>query len=136
MPSINKVTLLGNLGRDPEMKYTQTGKSICNFSMATTESWKDQSGNWKNKTEWHNVQVWGKLAEICGERLYKGDMVYVEGKVQTRSWEDNDGAKRYKTEIVAREVKFFTSKGDNGSSGSSDGYNSPGADAQDDDIPF
>lgn len=98
---INKVILVGNLGRDPEVRYTQDGRAICNFTMATTETWKDkQSGERREKTEWHRVVVFGKLAEICGEYLSKGRQVYVEGKLQTRKWQDKEGVDRYTTEVV------------------------------------
>ena len=97
---INKVILVGNLGQDPEIRYTQDGRPICNFSIATSETWKDKdTGERKEKTEWHRVVVFGKLAEICGEYLAKGKQIYIEGKLQTRSWEQ-DGEKKYMTEVV------------------------------------
>jgi len=98
---INKVILVGNLGQDPEIRYTADGRPIANFSMATSESWKDKnSGEKREKTEWHRVVVFGKLAEICGEYLSKGRQVYIEGKLQTRKWQGQDGQDRYTTEIV------------------------------------
>jgi single-strand DNA-binding protein len=98
---INKVILVGHLGRDPEVRYTQDGRPICNFTMATTEQWKDKnSGEKREKTEWHRVVVFGKLAEICGEYLSKGRQVYVEGRLQTRKWQGQDGQDRYTTEVV------------------------------------
>ncbi|MCB2145121.1 MAG: single-stranded DNA-binding protein [Deltaproteobacteria bacterium] len=98
---INKVILVGNLGQDPEIRYTADGKPIANFSIATSESWKDKnSGEKREKTEWHRVVVFGKLAEICGEYLSKGRQVYIEGKLQTRKWQGQDGQDRYTTEIV------------------------------------
>ena len=103
MKSLNKVQLIGNLGKDPELKYTAAGVAVANFSMATAESWKDETGEQHDKTEWHNIVAWRKLAEICGEWLTKGKRVYIEGKLQTRSWE-KDGKKHYMTEIVAENM--------------------------------
>ena len=103
MKSLNKVQLIGNLGKDPELKYTASGVAVANFSMATAESWKDEAGEQHDKTEWHNIVAWRKLAEICGEWLTKGKRVYIEGKLQTRSWE-KDGKKHYTTEIVAENM--------------------------------
>lgn len=105
--SLNKAIIIGNLGRDPEVRYTQSGQAVCNFSVATNERWRDKGGNDQEQTEWHRVVTWGKLAEICGEHLGKGRMVYVEGRLQTREWSDRQGEKRYTTEIVAREVQFL-----------------------------
>lgn len=98
--SLNKVSLIGNLGKDTELKYTPNGVAVATFSIATSESWKDKDGNAQEKTEWHNIVAWRKLAEICGEYLKKGKKVYIEGKLQTRNYE-KDGVKRYVTEIVA-----------------------------------
>ena len=99
--SLNKVMLIGNLGKDPELRYTPSGVAVATFTIATNESWKDQDGNMQERTEWHNVVAWRKLAEVCGEWLKKGKKVYVEGRIQTRSYDDkNTGAKRYITEIV------------------------------------
>ncbi|MBC3766087.1 single-stranded DNA-binding protein [Neptunicella marina] len=97
---INKVILVGNLGQDPEVRYTPNGKAVANLTLATSESWKDQSGQIQEKTEWHRVSMFGKLAEIAGEYLKKGSQVYVEGKLQTRKWQDQQGQDRYTTEIV------------------------------------
>jgi len=102
MSGINKVFLIGRLGKDPELKYTPGGKAVCNFSLATSEKWKDQSGEWQEKTEWHRCQAWGKIAENAAKWLNKGKLAYVEGKLQTRSWE-KDGQTHYTTEIVVRE---------------------------------
>ena len=100
--SLNKVQLIGNLGKDPELRYTASGVAVANFTIATNESWKDQEGNLQERTEWHNIVAWRKLAEICGEWLKKGKKVYIEGRIQTRSYDDkNTGAKRYITEIIA-----------------------------------
>ncbi len=105
--SVNKVILVGRLGQDPELKSTPSGMSVCNFSIATSENWVDRSGQKQERTEWHRIVVWGKLAENCGQYLKKGRQVYVEGYLQTRSWEDKDGQKRYTTEVVARIVQFL-----------------------------
>src|SRR5512147_2407928 len=101
--SLNKVMLIGNLGKDPELKYTPSGVAVATFSMATSEQWKDQDGNAQERTEWHNIVAWRKLAEIVGEYLKKGKKVYIEGKLQTRNYE-KDGVKRYVTEIVADQL--------------------------------
>ncbi|EPZ49902.1 single-stranded DNA-binding protein [Halobacteriovorax sp. GFR7] len=105
--SVNKVILVGRLGQDPELKYTPSGMAVCNFSLATGESWTDKNGQKQERTEWHRVVVWGKLAELCGQYLAKGRQAYLEGQLQTRSWEDKDGNKRYTTEINARTVQFL-----------------------------
>ncbi|MBX2992787.1 MAG: single-stranded DNA-binding protein [Bacteroidetes bacterium] len=100
--SLNKVMLIGNLGKDPELRYTTSGIAVATFSLATSDSWKDQEGNTQERTEWHNIVAWRKLAEICGEWLKKGKRVYIEGRIQNRSYDDkNTGQKRYITEIVA-----------------------------------
>ena len=107
MAGINKVILVGNLGQDPEVRYTQDGTAVATFSIATSESWKDKTtGDKKERTEWHRIVAWRKLGEICGEYLSKGRQVYVEGKLQTRSWE-KDGVTRYTTEVVATDVSSF-----------------------------
>ncbi len=105
--SVNKVILLGRLGQDPELKYTPGGSPVCNFSLATTESWTDKQGQKQEKTEWHRVVVWGKLAELCNQYLSKGRQAFLEGRLQTRSWDDKDGNKRYTTEILANSVQFI-----------------------------
>lgn len=110
--SLNKVMLIGNLGKDPELRYTSSGSAIATFSLATNESWKDQEGNQQERTEWHNIVAWKKLAEICGEWLKKGKKVYIEGRIQTRSYDDkNTGTKRYITEIVAENMIMLDSRG-------------------------
>jgi single-strand DNA-binding protein len=106
---INKAILIGNLGSDPEMRQTQGGKSVANFSLATSESWKNQHGEKETSTEWHKIVAWRKLAEFCGEYLRKGSKVYIEGKIRTRKWQDSGGNNRYTTEIEAREVKMLSS---------------------------
>ena len=112
---INKAILVGNLGRDPEVRYTPSGTAVANFTVATTDRWKDKTtGEMKEQTEWHRIVAWGRLGEICGEYLSKGRQVYIEGRIQTRSWE-KDGVTRYTTEIVAQEMKMLGSK-DSGNS--------------------
>lgn len=105
--NVNKVTLIGNLGNDPEVRYTGSGVPVCNFRMATNERWNDKQGKRQERTEWHRIVVWGKLAEICGQYLSKGRTVHIEGTLRTRSWDDRDGNKRYTTEIHAKEVNFL-----------------------------
>ena len=119
MASVNKVILVGNLGRDPEVRFMPNGEAVCNFSIATTDSWKDKSGAKQEKTEWHNIVMYRKLAEIAGEYLKKGRPVYVEGRLQTRKWE-KDGVTRYTTEIVADQMQMLGGK-DGGSGASYDG---------------
>jgi single-strand DNA-binding protein len=109
--SVNKCILVGRLGSDPEARYSQSGKAVTNFGLATNEYWTDKStGEKKERTEWHRIVTFGKLAEICRDNLAKSRQVYVEGRLQTRSWNDNDGVKRYTTEIVAQTVRFLGSK--------------------------
>jgi len=111
--SVNKVILVGRLGRDPELKYTGSGTPFCRFSMATDEVWNDKtSGERQEKTEWHNIVVWDRLAEICNQYLAKGRLVYIEGSLQTREWDDQDGNKRKTTEIRAREMVLLGSPGE------------------------
>lgn len=105
---VNKVILVGNLGQDPELKYTASGTAVCNFSVATSERFKNNQGEWQERTEWHRVVVWAKMAENCANYLSKGRQVYVEGSLRTRSWDDQEGNKRYMTEIVARDVQFLS----------------------------
>lgn len=152
MAGLNKVMIIGNLGRDPEIRYTQSGQAVATFTVATSDEWRDKSsGEKREKTEWHRIVAWGKLGEICGQYLSKGRQVYIEGRLQTREWEDRDGNKRYTTEIVAREMVMLgspTGGGQRGGGGpardtsSSKGQNSDYMDApypngpEDDDIPF
>lgn len=111
---VNKVTLVGNIGQDPEVKYTQAGACICGISVATSESWKDkQSGQQQERTEWHRVKMFGKLGEIAGEYLTKGSKVYLEGSLRTNKWQDQQGQDRYTTEVIASEMQMLDSKGDN-----------------------
>ncbi|PLX75822.1 MAG: single-stranded DNA-binding protein [Desulfuromonas sp.] len=115
--SINKVILVGNLGKDPELRYTSSGTAVVTFSLATSERFKDRNGEQQEKTEWHNIVAWRNLAEICGKYLHKGKQVYLEGKIQTRSYDDRDGNKRYITEIVADQMQMLGSKNDQGDYG-------------------
>ena len=119
---LNKAILIGNLGGDPEVRYTQSGTAVANFTMATSERWKDKEGQQQEQTEWHRIVAFARLGEICGEYLSKGSKVYIEGRIQTRSWDDKDGNKRYTTEIVAREMKMLDSKPGTGGGG---GYTEP-----------
>ena len=114
---INKVILVGNLGQDPELRYTGSGTAVCNMRLATNESYKDSDGQLVEKTEWHNIVAWSRLAEICSEYLKKGSQVYFEGSLQTRSWEDRDGNTRYTTEVKAREMMMLSGRGDGGYDG-------------------
>ena len=120
MASVNKVILVGNLGRDPEVRFMPNGEAVCNFSIATTENWKDKSGVKQEKTEWHNIVMYRKLAEIAGEYLKKGRPVYVEGRLQTRKWE-KDGVTRYSTEIIADSMQMLGGKDGGSSNASYDG---------------
>ena len=132
MASLNKVMLIGNLGKDPELKYTSAGVAVATFSMATSESWKDADGNKQEKTEWHNIVVWRKLAEIVGEYLKKGSKIYIEGKLQTRSYE-KDGIKKYITEIVAHEMVMLDGKKESATVAQSENVAEK---TKDDDLPF
>ena len=125
---INKVILVGNLGSDPELRYTGSGTAVCNFSLATSESYKDRDGNQVENTEWHRVVAWARLAEICGEYLKKGRQVYIEGQLQTRQWEDKDGNTKYTTEVKAREMQMLGGRDDGGSGGGSGGGSRGGSD--------
>lgn len=107
--SVNKVILLGRLGNNPEIRYTPNGQAVANFNIATSESWNDKSGQKQERTEWHRIVVWAKLAELCGQYLSKGRQVFIEGRLQTRQWDDKEGNKRYTTEIVATTVQFIGS---------------------------
>ncbi|HEY7099404.1 MAG TPA: single-stranded DNA-binding protein [Terriglobales bacterium] len=119
--SVNKVILLGNLGKDPEVKYTPGGTPVAKITLATNERYKDKEGNWQDRTEWHNVVLWQRLAEIAGEYLKKGGKVYIEGRLQTRSWDDkNTGQKKYATEVVASDLVLLGGRGEAGSGG--EGY--------------
>lgn len=117
--SVNKVILLGNLGKDPEVKYTPQGTAVAKFSLATTDRYKDKEGNWQDRTEWHNIVAWQRLAEIAGEYLKKGSKVYIEGAIRTNSWDDKQtGEKKYRTEIVANDLVLLSGRGEGGTGGS------------------
>lgn len=134
--SVNKVILIGRLGRDPETRFTSSGTAVCNFTLATDESYKDRSGERQKRTEWHRVQVWQKLAEICQQYLKKGMLVYIEGRIQTREWEDQrDGQKKSTTEIVANAMRMLEGKKDGAAPHESEAP-AHGAEIDDSDIPF
>lgn len=137
---INKAILVGRLGKDPEVRYTPDGTMITNFSVATDEQWKDKNGEKVQKTEWHRIVTYRKLAEICGQYLHKGSLVYIEGRIQTRSWDDKEGVKHYTTEINASEMKMLDSKGQRTGDASSEKppLSHAGADAHlsEEDVPF
>ena len=111
MGSVNRVIVVGNLGRDPEVRFSGSSQAVANFSVATSEKWKDKGGQMQERTEWHRVVAWGKLGELCGQHLKKGRTAYVEGRLQTREWQDKDGGKRTSTEIVASNVVFLGGRG-------------------------
>jgi single-strand DNA-binding protein len=145
MASLNKVILIGNLGKDPEVRYTGSGTAVASFSMATSEKFKNKGGEWEEKTEWHNITLWARLAEVAGEYLAKGKTICVEGRLQTRKWQDRDGNDRYTTEIVGEKMVMLGGCGGNGNHGSgggSGGHAGSGNDVgespfnPDDDIPF
>ncbi len=153
MSSLNKVMLIGRLGQDPEVRYTQANTAVATLSLATSERYKDGNGEYQERTEWHRVVAWGRLAEICQQYLRKGSLIYVEGPLQTRQWEDNQGQKRYTTEIKALQMTMLDSKGSGGSgpANQNPGQGTPAAqssqmssnvelgsnfDDMDDDLPF
>jgi single-strand DNA-binding protein len=119
MGSLNKAMIIGRLGADPEVRYTQSNTAVANMSVATSEKYKDRNGEMQESTEWHRVVAWGRLAEICQQYLTRGSLVYFEGPIQTRSWEDKDGNKQYSTEIKAMVMQMLDSRGEGGTSGSS-----------------
>jgi single-strand DNA-binding protein len=131
MAGVNKAILIGNLGRDPELRYTQSGQAVTNFSLATTESWNKKEGGREEKTEWHRIVAWGRTAELCAQYLAKGRTVYIEGRLQTREWENREGQKQRTTEIVAQTVQFLGgprgSGGGNGGGSSGSGGGSGGS---------
>jgi len=148
MASVNKVILMGNLGADPELRYTNTGTAVANFRIATNDRWTDKNGESQERTEWHNIVAWSKLAEICGKYLKKGKPVFIEGRLQTRTWDDQSGNKRYTTEIVAQTMQMLGRAGDTNDAGSNWEARGSSAEAQpvpdipvgssasDDDLPF
>ena len=127
---LNKVMLIGHAGKDPELKYSPGGMAVATFSVATNESFKDKEGNQQERTEWHRIVAFSRTAEVMGEYLKKGQLVYVEGRLQTRSWDDDKGTKRYITEIVALSVQFLGNKSEQGSSSSGSGEIPPPSDDQ------
>lgn len=140
--SVNIAIVVGNLGKDPEVRFTQSGRAVANFPIATSESWTGQDGSPQERTEWHNIVVWGKQAESCGQYLSKGRQVFVQGRIQTRKWTDQNGQDRYTTEIVAQRVQFLGGGGGARASQESQdqGFGEPSSSFQsppiDDDIPF
>ncbi len=135
MKSLNKVQLIGHLGKNPEVRYTASGSAVANFSIATNESWIGKDGQKNEKTEWHNIVAWGKLGEICGEYLTKGKQVYIEGRITTRSWDDRDGNKRYTTEVKADNMIMLGGGGSSNFSAESSVAEAPPSSIEDD-IPF
>jgi len=147
MSSLNKAMIIGRLGQDPEVRYTQSNTAVATLNVATTERYKDRNGEQQENTEWHRIVAWGRLAEICQEYLKKGSLAYFEGPIQTRQWEDKDGQKRYTTEIKALNMQMLDSRGSGGSSGSKAESNNKepmgssvnlddSFDDMDDDLPF
>ena len=138
---LNKAILIGNLGREPEVRYTPSGVAVANFSIATSETWTNKEGEKETRTEWHRIVAFGRLGEICGEYLSKGKQVYIEGRIQTRDWEDREGIKRYTTEIVANQMIMLgtretaeTIRSEDAPAPDYTGIQAPAQD--DDDIPF
>ncbi len=139
MASVNKVILVGNLGADPELRYTPSGAPVATFRIATNETWINREGQKEEKVEWHRIVAWGKLAEICGEYLHKGSQVYIEGRIRTRTWEDRDGNKRYITEILATNMQMLGSpRREMETTSETSSLDSTGTDLpeEEDDIPF
>lgn len=149
MASVNKAILIGNLGKDPELRYTPSGQAVASFPLATTERYKDKDGNWQERTDWHNIVVWGRQGETTKEYLSKGRSAYIEGRIQTRSYDDRDGNKKWITEIVASRVQFLGGRGEGSGGGGgrqesagresapdSDNMPEPLVTQEDDDLPF
>ncbi len=142
MASVNKAILIGNLGKDPELRYTPNGQAVTKFSIATSERFKDRNGEQQERTTWHNIVAWGRQAEVANEYLSKGSPVFIEGRIENRSYDDKDGNKRYISEVIVQRLQFLGRKGE--SSGGFEGQPSPPADdefpgdssGQDDDLPF
>jgi single-strand DNA-binding protein len=135
--SLNKVLLIGNLGKDPEVKYTSSGKAVATFSLACNESWKDADGNLQERAEWVNIVVWEKLAEICGQYLHKGDKAYFEGRLQTRNYDDkNSGVKKYITEVVATNMLMLSPKPAGATGAAPQGTGGASGPQNDDPLPF
>jgi len=131
MAGVNKVILIGNLGRDPELRHTQKGQAVVNFFLATTENWTDKNGERQERTEWHRIVAWGRTGELCAQYLSKGRTVYIEGRLQTREWEDREGNKRSTTEVNANQVQFLGGPRGSGAQGASHSAPPPGAGGQD-----
>lgn len=127
---VNKAIIIGRLGRDPEVRYTSSGTPVASFSVATDERWTGQDGSKQSKTEWHNIVAWSRLAEICEQYLKKGKLVYIEGRIQTREWDDKDGNKRRTTEIIANNMQMLSSRGDDDSMDSQSYGNGPSSSRQ------
>ena len=147
MAGLNKVMLIGNLGRDPELRYTQNGQAVANFTLATNENWTNKSGEREERTEWHRIVVWGRQAEVARDYLAKGRQIFVEGRIQTREWEDKEGQKRYTTEVVANQFVMLGRRDGNDGAYEAPGQQGPGPDhggpasppepaGGGDDIPF
>lgn len=143
MSSVNKAIILGRVGKDPEIRYMPNGEAVANFSIATSETWKDKSGEKQEKTEWHNITAYRKLAEIIGEYVKKGSLIYIEGRIQTRKWQDKEGKDRYTTEIVADEMQMLSGKQESAQESkpkAQPAQQAPGSgdkfDTFDDNIPF
>lgn len=141
MASVNKAILVGNLGADPELRYTASGTAVAGFNMATTERYKDKSGELQERTEWHSIVCWGRMGELANEYLRKGRSVYIEGRIQTRNYEDKDGIKRYRTEIVAQQMQFLGGRAQSDQPSTptettSSAPSEPELPADDDDLPF
>jgi len=143
--SLNRVLLIGNLGKDPELRFTPGGRAVARFPVATSEVWSDQDGQRQERTEWHNVVVWGKQAETCGQYLSKGRQVFLEGSIRSRQYDDKDGNKRYITEVIAQRVQFLGNRGGGAGAGTGDAPSRGGGGSseppppplsEDDDIPF
>ena len=135
MSSVNKVILIGNLGKDPEVKYMASGNPVCRFSLATNETWKDKAGNAQERTEWHSIVAFGKLAEICGQYLTKGRLCYVEGSIRSGKYEDREGNERKSYDIIARQMRMLSSSNGNGAKGKTEDR-SPATQASAEDNPF
>lgn len=136
MAGVNKVILVGNLGKDPELRYTPSGQAVATFSLATNRKWKDKEGQAQDQTEWHNIVTWGRQAEIAKEYLKKGSPLYLEGRIQYRSYNDRDGNKRYVTEIVAQNLQMLGRKGAEGAAEAPEEVEMEAPPASEDDIPF
>jgi len=133
---VNKVILVGNLGQDPELRHTDSGTAVCNIRLATNESYKDANGEWVERTEWHSVVAWARLAEICNEYLKKGSQVYFEGNLQTRKWQDKEGNERYTTEIKAKEMMMLSSSDYGDGAAGSPPVAKPSREVVDTGLPF